>query len=75
MRIVLDRFEGDLAVLEVGDAFVQVPRASLPGEAREGSVLRFVLDPEATAAALEDAEARLARLQSSTPQGPGSFDL
>jgi hypothetical protein len=75
MRIVIDRFEGDLAVVELGDARVNVPRALLPEGALEGSVLRFVLDAEATSAALADAGARLARLKASTPQGPGSFDL
>ncbi len=75
MRIVIDRFEGDRAVLEIAGALTDVPRDLLPEGAREGDVLRFVADPDATRAALDDAAARLARLKAKTPQGPGSFDL
>ncbi len=75
MRIVIDRFEGDVAVLEIAGALTSVPRALLPEGAREGDVMRLVADPAATASALEDAAARLARLKAKTPQGPGSFDL
>ncbi len=75
LRIVVDRFEGDLAVLEVGATHVDVPRALLPAGTREGDVLSLVKDAAATAEALSDAEARLARLKAKTPQGPGTFDL
>lgn len=41
MEYVLDRFEGDLAVLETPErTTVDVPRSLLPAEAREGSHLR-----------------------------------
>lgn len=65
--IVIDRFEGDHAVVEIGGATVDVPRALLPAQAVEGSVLVFVLasgdDP------LADARSRLSRLaaRGSTP--------
>ena len=75
LRIVVDRFEGDLAVLELGATRVDVPSALLPAGTREGDVLSFVKDAAATAEALADAEARLARLKAKTPQGPGTFDL
>ena len=74
-RIVVDRFEGDLAVLEIGVMRVEVPRALLPAGTREGDVLSLIKDSAATAEALADAEARLARLKAKTPQGPGTFDL
>ena len=74
-RIVIDRFEGDLAVLECGGSTWNVPRAVLPPDASEGDVLGLVIDPDATRAARDDAAARLARLKARTPQGPGTFDL
>lgn len=69
--IVVDRFEGDLAVLEIDGARVDVPRSALPEGTREGDTLSFQRAPGDTAAA----EARLARLKARTPQGSGSFDL
>ena len=41
MRAVIDRFEGDVAVLELddGESFAAVDRSSLPEGAREGDAL------------------------------------
>jgi L-alanine-DL-glutamate epimerase-like enolase superfamily enzyme len=74
-RVAVDRFEGEVAVLDVAGTLVNVPVALLPAGAREGSVLAFVLDAAATEAALAEAQSRLDRLKAATPQGPGSFDL
>ncbi len=52
MKAVIDRIEGNLAVVLVGDKEVKidVPLEILPVEAREGSWLKitFELDPEGT---------------------------
>ena len=53
MRAVLDRFEGEFAVMEFGDGYKNIPRQVLPPEAREGDVLvlqndHWIIDPEAT---------------------------
>ncbi len=37
---IIDRFEGDYAVVECDGAFQQVPRSRLPVTAKEGDVLR-----------------------------------
>lgn len=73
--IVVDRIEGQRAVLIVGAERVEVPRSALPEGAREGDVLKFVTDAEARKSALTEAEARLARLKKRTPQGPENIDL
>ena len=73
--IVLDRVEGERAILLVDGQMIEVPVAVLPPGAREGDVLRLVADAEATEARRTDAESRLARLRARGPQGPGSFDL
>lgn len=79
MRIIIDRIEGDRAVLEFSDVpgapgqreMLDVPLAALPSGAQEGQLLTFHSEP----ASLKEAEARLARLKAKTSQGPGSFDL
>ncbi len=52
MKAVIDRFEGDLAVILIGEEEIKVniPRQLLPAGAREGSWLKisFELDPEGT---------------------------
>ena len=44
---IIDRIEGDLAVIEVAEGkTVNIPRSSLPVGVKEGSVLRIAIDPE-----------------------------
>lgn len=47
--IVIDRFEGSWAVLEMDGEIFEIPRKLLPPEAQEGMCLRFeiTLDDEA----------------------------
>jgi hypothetical protein len=72
---VIDRFEGDIAVLLVGEAqrVVDVPREQLPSEVRAGQWLRVQLrgerllhaelDADATDAARRRIQDKLARLR------------
>ena len=48
--LIVDRFEGDWAVLELDGQVFNVPRLLLPAEAREGDALRLSLevDPSST---------------------------
>lgn len=50
--LIIDRFEGDLAIIEDGNKTFNLPRKLLPKGAREGSVIlvRVSVDREATAA-------------------------
>jgi hypothetical protein len=73
--IVLDRIEGDRAILMVGQERMEFPVSALPAGAKEGDVLTFVRDEAATIARSGDGEARLARLRARGPQGPDSMDL
>lgn len=83
-RLVIDRFEGDLAVVEIdGDRFLDLPRWLLPPGVREGEVvlarptlgedgerhLELWVDRAATEAARAEAEALLARLRRRDPGG------
>ena len=64
---ILDRIEGDVAVLETPDGgFVKASRSQLPADAREGDLLlqqagRFAPDDAATRARREQLKARFSR--------------
>jgi hypothetical protein len=75
MKAVIDRFEGNLAVLLVGDEEkkMEVPRKSLPKGAREGhwlqlemegdSIKNVAIDKEETARAKQRIAEKLERLR------------
>jgi hypothetical protein len=57
MKAVIDRFEGDLAVLILDQERVNVPRESLPEGCKEGSWLDVEFeDGEVRKAVIEDEE-------------------
>lgn len=83
-RFVVDRFEGDLVVVEVdGEHVLDLPRWILPEGAREGDVLvatrraaagdtvawELRVDAEATARARADARRLVDRLRRKDPGG------
>lgn len=67
VKAVIDRFEGDFAVVLFGDEEIKadIPRKLLPKGAREGSWLRvhFELDPEGEKRQREKIEGLLNRLR------------
>ena len=71
--IVIDRIEGDRAVLEVDGELIDFPVGALPPGSREGGVL--LIQPGSAADSLAEAEARLARLRARTPQNDTDIDL
>lgn len=49
MKVIIDRFEGDYAVVELEDKTIcNMPIKLLPKEAKEGSVLKIEVDIEST---------------------------
>jgi DUF3006 family protein len=82
-QLIIDRYEGDLAVVEVdGRGFVDLPRWLLPAGARPDDVLAVTVeagperatisiarDPEATARARDAAQAAVRRLKRRDPGG------
>lgn len=73
IQAVIDRFEGNKAILLVGDEEAQVvwPRHILPSEVEEGDILRIDLqvDSEATAAAKAEAESLLQQILERNQEG------
>ena len=50
MKYIIDRFEGDFAIVELsGETFVNIPKAAIPSEAKEGSVIDVTVDEDSTA--------------------------
>lgn len=39
--LIIDRFEGDWAVIEHGEKFFNIPKELLPPDAKEGDIIHF----------------------------------
>lgn len=49
MKIIIDRFEGDYAVVELEDGTtVDMPKVLIPKEAKEGDVLEILVNKQET---------------------------
>ena len=46
--LIIDRFEGDFAVIETDEGMINIPRSDLPTGAKEGDILRLVIDTDGT---------------------------
>ena len=60
--IILDRYESDFAVLETGKGIINIPRTDLPAGAREGDVLKFIIDTDTTKARKKRIDCRMNKL-------------
>lgn len=67
MKAVIDRFEGDYAVVLFGDEEIKVdiPKSLLPGDSKEGSWLKvsFELDMEETKKREDRIQSKLEKLK------------
>ena len=46
--LIIDRFEGDFAIVETDNGFINIPRSDLPVTASEGDVVVICLDKNNT---------------------------
>jgi len=58
MRCIVDRFEGDYAVVEYCGKVLNLPRVFLPQEAREGDVLDIIVMVDSDETARVKSEAK-----------------
>ena len=73
MRIVIDSICDDIARVEFDTVMVDIPRALIPADCKEGDVLGFVkLDNEQI---LADAQARIDRMKAMSGNCSGDIDL
>lgn len=73
---IIDRIEGDIAIVEYRGQYFDIPLCLLP-DLKEGSTLQIQLiekDPKQYTI-LEEAEARLNRLKQRSEPPPDVFDL
>ena len=73
--IVIDRIEGELAVLEVDGQTVDFPVSALPPGAAEGSVLTLALEPKPQRDIQAENQARLERMKKRDPMKSGLLEL
>ena len=46
--LIIDRFEGDFAVIETSDGIVNIPKKDMPPNAKEGDVLLLSIESNGT---------------------------
>ena len=54
--LIIDRFEGEFAVIEADSGMINIPRSEIPPSAKEGDVLRFIIDSDETTSRKERIE-------------------
>lgn len=63
MKLIIDRFEGEFAIIEIENGqTINCPKAMLPDNAKEGSILNITVDNDATEKKLQKNTARMNRL-------------
>lgn len=70
MKFVIDRFEGEIAVL-VNDITINIPRSILPKEAKEGDIIivEFRIEKEETERLKREVEDKLDKLREREENG------
>ena len=60
MKIIVDRFEGDFAVVELENGqMIDCPKILLPNNAKEGSIITIMVDEAATNEKLQEITERM----------------
>ena len=63
MRIIVDRFEGNIAVVELENGqMINCPKTLLPPNAKEGSIINITVDENATSEKLQRVTERMNKL-------------
>ena len=63
MKLIIDRFEGNFAIIELPNGqMIDCPKAMLPDNAREGSILNITVDEKATNEKLQKVTERMNKL-------------
>ena len=48
--LIIDRFESEIAIVEGDRELIEIPKHHLPAEAKEGDVIKILIDEEKTVA-------------------------
>ncbi|MDR2900006.1 MAG: DUF3006 domain-containing protein [Treponema sp.] len=60
--LVIDRFEGDFAVIETDKGMINVPMSDLPSGAKEGDMLSLIISSDETSARKKKIDGMMNRL-------------
>jgi len=60
--LIIDRFEGEFAVVETNNGFINIPRIDIPAAAQEGDVLVLGIDKAGTDARKERIKRKMNKL-------------
>jgi hypothetical protein len=60
--LIIDRFEGDFAVVETDKGMINIPKADMPNGAKEGDVLSIAINSDETASRKKRIEDKMNRL-------------
>lgn len=65
--LVIDRFEGDIAIIEDGESIINIPKNQLPFNAKDGDILilsdgKYLIDEVATDNRKKELENRFSKL-------------
>lgn len=65
--LVIDKFEGDIAIVEDGESILNIPRNKLPFDSKEGDILilsddKYLIDDVATENRKKELENRFSKL-------------
>lgn len=76
MKVIIDRFEGEHAVVEIEkNVVVTVPRALFPKEAQEGSVIHITCAEEDTDRRRAEMKQKMESLFGAADEPPAKTDL
>ena len=60
--LIIDRFEGNYAIIETDDRAIDIPKSDLPADAKEGDVLRLIIDADKSTLRKKNIEDRMNKL-------------
>jgi len=60
--LIIDRFEGDFAVVETDNGLINISLSDMPKDSKEGDTLRLIIDEEDTAVRKKRIDRKMERL-------------
>lgn len=60
--LIIDRFEGDFALIETSGGIINIPKADIPIGAKEGDILNLVINSGETARRKAQIEKKMNRM-------------
>lgn len=62
IKMIVERIENNIAIIEVDDNYIELPLSVLPNEVFEGDVLQIIVDKDATINRKKEVSNKLSKL-------------